>query len=154
MNRVFFLFPAILFFGLVLAGDFLSPASAAATMVSIDRPKVNMRSGPGTRYQVIWELKRGYPLQVIGKKDTWYKVRDFEGDTGWVYAPLTSRKAHLVVKKKKINLRSGPGTSYPIVAQARRGVVFTTVKRVKGWVKIRHENGVTAWAARHLLWGW
>lgn len=153
-NRIFqilFIFSLAIVF---LCAGFLHPDAAVARMVSIDRPKVNMRNGPGTRYKVIWVLKHGYPLQVMGKKGNWYRVRDFEGDTGWVYAPLTSRKAHLVVKKRKINLRSGPGTKYRIVAQARRGVVFRTLKRVKGWVKVRHENGVTAWVARKLLWGW
>jgi SH3-like domain-containing protein len=146
--------PAASLFFLLLAGLLLPPVPAAARMVSIDRPEVNMRSGPGTSYEITWVLKKGYPLQVIGKKGRWYRVRDFEGDTGWVYAPLTGRTPHLVVKRDKINLRSGPGTRYRIVAQAGRGVVFRTLKRGKGWVKVRHENGVTAWVARHLLWGW
>jgi SH3-like domain-containing protein len=154
VNNILSRILVVFFSGLILAGSLLSPASAEATMVSINRPEVNMRSGPGTGYKVLWVLKRGYPLQVIGRQNKWYRVRDFEGDSGWVYAPLTSREGHLVVKKEKINLRSGPGTRYRIVAQARRGVVFRTVKQVKGWAKVRHENGVTAWVARHLVWGW
>ena len=152
--RNFSLLLAVTFLGLILAGEFLAPASLSAKMISIDRAKVNMRNGPGTKYQVTWVLKRGYPLQVIGKKGKWYKVRDFEGDTGWVYASLTNTQAHFVVKKSKVNMRSGPGTKYRVVAQAKRGVVLKTIKQVKGWAKVRHENGVTAWVARHLLWGW
>jgi len=144
----------VLFLGLFLACGFLVPTWSVAKMVSINSSKVNMRSGPGTKYKVVWVLKRGYPLQVIGEKNNWYRVRDFEGDTGWVFAPLTGTRPHLVVKKDKVNLRSGPGTGYRIVAQARRGVVFRTVKQGKGWVKVRHENGVTAWVSRKLLWGW
>ena len=123
-------------------------------MVSVNRDVINMRSGPGTNYKILWQLDRGYPLWIIQKKEKWYKVRDFEGDTGWVYAPLTNRDAHVVVKKNRINVRSGPGTRYRIVAKAKRGVVFTTVKRAKGWVKVRHQEGVTGWVARHLVWGW
>lgn len=153
-SRPFLILFTIILLCFFLAGDFLFPDSATAKMIAIDRPKVNMRSGPGTKYKVIWVLRKGYPLQVVGEKNNWYRVRDFEGDYGWVYGPLTSGKAHLVVKKDKVNLRSGPGTKYRIVAQARKGVVFRTLKRAKGWVKVRHENGITAWVSRKLLWGW
>lgn len=125
-----------------------------AKMVSINRSKVNLRSGPSTGYRVKWVLGEGFPLKVIGSKGTWYKVQDFENDVGWVYKELTSGKAHLVVKKKIINIRSGPGTRYRVVAKAEYGAVFRTLKRVKGWVKVRHSSGVTGWAARKLLWGW
>lgn len=127
---------------------------ANAKMVSINRKEVNLRTGPSTGYKVKWKLGKGFPLQVVGSKGKWFKVRDFENDVGWVYGPLTSRKAHLVVKKKIINIRSGPGTKYRIVAKAKYGVVLRTLKRVKGWVKITHSTGVTGWATRRLLWGW
>jgi len=154
MNKASKRFPAVVLFVLMLGVIFASSSPAMDKMVAINRPEVNMRSGPGTNYKILWVLKRGYPLQVVDRKNKWYRVRDFEGDTGWVYASLTNREAHFVVKKEKVNLRSGPGTHYRIVAQAKRGVVFRTVKRVKGWVKVKHENGITAWVARQLVWGW
>ncbi|MFH2122190.1 MAG: SH3 domain-containing protein [Pseudomonadota bacterium] len=123
-------------------------------MVSIIREGINIRSGPSTRSPVKWKVDKGFPLKVIGSKGKWYKVLDFENDEGWVYAPLTTRKAHLVVKKPVINIRSGPGPNYRIVTQAKHGVVFQTLTEVKGWVKVRHESGVTGWVARRLLWGW
>lgn len=132
----------------------LSAAIANAEMVSIARPKVNMRSGPGTKYAVLWELGSGYPLQVKGKSGNWLKVSDFEGDVGWVYKSLVSRKAHLIVKKERVNIRSGPGKKYRIVGQANYGVVLRTIKRGKNWVKVKHDNGMTGWVKRSLLWGW
>ncbi len=132
------------------------PASLAhAKMVSVDADMINLRSGPGAKYKVLWELGRGYPLKVIGSKGSWYRVIDFENDKGWVYKKLVSRKAHLVVKKRAINLRSGPSTRYKIVRQAKRGVVFRTMERRQGWVKVRHdEENVEGWVKRDLLWGW
>lgn len=132
---------------------FLTGASQAK-MVAVDRDRINVRSGPGQNYSILWSLERGFPLQVIGSRRDWYRVRDFEGDVGWVYKPLTGAKAHVVVKKPEINVRSGPGTNYRIVAKAREGVVFRTIDRKKGWVKVRHLNGTTGWVARHLVWGW
>lgn len=132
----------------------LAPFAAQARMVSVNQEDVNIRSGPSTRYRVKWQVGKGFPLKVIASKGKWRKVRDFENDVGWIYGPLTGRQAHLVVKKPVVNLRSGPGTSYAIVTQAKYGVVFRTEKRVKGWVKVRHQSGVSGWVARKLLWGW
>lgn len=125
-----------------------------AKMVSINAPEANMRSGPSTRYKVKWVLGKGFPLQVINSKGKWLKVRDFENDMGWVYAPLTSRKGHMVVKKKIVNIRSGPGEKYRIVSKAKYGVVFQTLRQIKGWAKVKHQDGTIGWIYRKLLWGW
>jgi len=133
--------------------------AAAITMVSVTGDKVNLRKGPSTQYPVIWELGKGFPLRVIGSKGNWLKVSDFESDVGWIYKDLVSRKPHLIVKtnknsKARINIRSGPGTKYRIVGKAEYGVVFETLQRGSGWVKVRHESGLTGWIKRSLLWGW
>ena len=133
----------------------LSAVNAQAIkMVSIKGESVNMRSGPGENYSVLWELGRGFPLKIVGTKGSWTKVEDFEGDTGWIYSKLVNRRAHLIVKKKRINVRSGPSSSYRLVGKANYGVVFKTVKNSKGWAKVKHENGLTGWVRRDLLWGW
>jgi SH3-like domain-containing protein len=105
----------------------LLPVSAWARMVSISATEVNLRTAPSTTSKVKWVLGRGFPLQVLHSKGKWLKVRDFENDSGWVYAPLTSSKGHMAVKKKIVNIRSGPGTKYRIVAQPKYGVVFRTI---------------------------
>ncbi|MDA3785329.1 MAG: SH3 domain-containing protein [Deltaproteobacteria bacterium] len=71
--------------------------AASAKMVSVNRDDVNIRSGPSTKYRVTWQVGKGFPLKVIGSSGKWYKVRDFENDVGWIYAPLAHRQAHLVV---------------------------------------------------------
>jgi SH3-like domain-containing protein len=133
--------------------------AAAITMVSVAGEKVNMRKGPSTKYAVKWELGKGFPLRVIGSQGNWLKVSDFESDVGWVYKKLVNRNPHLVVKvnkksQKRANIRSGPGTKYKIVGKAEYGVVFKTLQRGDGWVKVQHEQGLTGWVKRSLLWGW
>lgn len=133
----------------------LTAANAQAiSMVSVDGDSVNMRSGPGENYSVLWELGKGFPLKILGTKGAWTKVEDFEGDTGWVYSKLINREAHLIVKKKRINVRSGPSSSYRLVGKANYGVVFKTLKNGQNWVQVKHENGLTGWIRRDLLWGW
>jgi SH3-like domain-containing protein len=133
--------------------------AAGITMVSVAGKKVNLRKGPSTKYPIIWELGKGFPLRVISSQGNWIKVSDFENDVGWIYKNLVSKKPHLIVQTNKdsrarLNIRSGPGTKYKIVGKAEYGVVFETLKRGDGWVKVRHEKGLTGWVKRSLLWGW
>jgi len=143
----------------LLAIFLASAAGAYAEMLSIDGDDVNMRSGPGTNYRIMWELGRGFPLQVLKHSGKWYRVRDFEGTIGWVHRDVVNKTPHMIVKvhknsKKRINIRSGPGTKYRIVAQAHYGVVFKTLQQKNGWVNVQHEKGVSGWVKRSLLWGW
>jgi SH3-like domain-containing protein len=132
----------------------VTPLVQAREMVSIARGEVNMRSGPGTRYEAQWGLSRGYPLSVVGRKGGWIKVTDFENDKGWVLRSLTNRTPHHVVKSSIANIRSTPGTRARIVGKAVYGDVLRTLERRGDWVKVRHERGTTGWIARRLVWGW
>lgn len=52
---------------------------------------INVRVGPGTKYEVVWTyLKAGIPIEIIQEFDTWRKIRDVDGDEGWVHQNLLS----------------------------------------------------------------
>jgi SH3-like domain-containing protein len=52
---------------------------------------INVRVGPGTRYEIAWVyLKSGVPVEIIQEFDTWRKVRDVDGDEGWIHQNLLS----------------------------------------------------------------
>ncbi len=143
---------------IILSFLFLLPLTAIADMVSIKRDNVNMRSGPGTNYSVLWQLGSGFPLRVLERRGSWLRVQDFEGDIGWASRVIVNRTPHMVVRvhknrNKRINIRSGPGTNHRIVAKAYYGVVFRTLRQERGWVQVQHEKGVTGWIKRTLLWG-
>ncbi len=132
---------------------------AYAGMASINGDKINMRSGPGTKYKVLWELGKGFPLKVLKRSGEWSRVSDFEGSIGWVHKGVITKTPHMIIKvhrnsKKRVNVRSGPSTKYRVVAKAYYGVVFKTIKQQNGWVKVEHEKGVQGWVKRSLLWGW
>ena len=54
---------------------------------------VNVRSGPGTTYSIVYKAKKGEILTGISQKGDWYEVEfDSEGvKTGWIYAKLVSK---------------------------------------------------------------
>ena len=54
----------------------------AAEFVSVVKDGVNMRSGPATSNEILYQLPAGYPLKVLARKGKWLKVSDFENDKG------------------------------------------------------------------------
>lgn len=139
---------------LIILIVFLSATVVHAKMASVKMGRANMRSGPGKKYAILWELGKGYPLKIITKKGNWVKVSDFEGDSGWIYKTLLTNIPHLIVKKKHINIRTGPGNKYKVIGKANYGVVLRTLKRVRGWVRVQHEDGLKGWIKRDMVWGW
>jgi len=140
--------------GAILASLLLLSPAVAREMVSIKGTLVNMRSGPGSGYQVLWQLEKGYPLQVVSRKGSWLQVRDFENDRGWIARSLASRTPHYIVKVPVANIRKGPGTGYPIVAKAVRYDLLRTREKRGSWVRVQSVDGPQGWVARKLLWGW
>lgn len=137
-----------------VVGMVLGMAQAHAEFVSIGGNTANIRKDPSTQSTVEWELAKGYPLKVTQKRGNWVKVRDFEGDLGWVYRPLTQKKAHHIVKSPTANMRTGPGTQYKKVETLSQYDLFRTLEKKNGWVKGETSSGTTGWISQKLLWGW
>ena len=127
-------------------------SALAAEFVSVVKDGVNLRSGPETSYEVLFQLPAGYPLRVLEEKGKWLKVKDYENDKGWIYSNLVSRNAqYVIVKVPTGNVRSGPGTEYDKVGKVVRDVIFRVVERQGDWVKVSHPK-LTGWIYKSLVW--
>ncbi len=59
--------------------------------VSLTSEPINVRVGPGTRYELAWVyVKSRLPVEIIQEFDTWRKIRDLDGQEGWVHQNLLS----------------------------------------------------------------
>ncbi len=126
--------------------------AANSKYVTVKKDGVNIRSAPNTKSEILWEVFKDFPLQVIGKKGDWLHTKDFEGDKGWIFKNLVSRRKKVIVKVNTANLRVGPGTNYELTATVKYGVVFTPLSKQNGWIKVKHDDGTTGWIAAKLLW--
>ena len=124
----------------------------AAEYRSVNKDGVNIRSGPDTKSEVLWEVFKAFPLKVIKRQGKWVQAEDFEGDKGWIYSPLLSKKKTVIVKVKTANMRVGPSTNYEIIASVKYGVVFSPGKIDNEWVKVSHEDGTSGWIHSKLIW--
>jgi SH3 domain-containing protein len=51
----------------------------------------NVREGPGTNYDVAFEVQRGAILTGYSYADEWVRVSDDAGRSGWIFRPLIGR---------------------------------------------------------------
>ena len=130
----------------------LPATSLAVEYVTAIKDGINVRSQPSTKGEVFWEVFKDFPLKVLERKGDWVKAEDFEGDTGWIYGPLLTKKKKVIVKVKKANLRVGPGKNYEINATALYGVVFTPGRRDGNWLQVTHSDGTKGWVHDSLIW--
>lgn len=126
--------------------------NAAAEFGSVKKDGVNIRSAPNTKAEILWEVFKDFPLEILQRQGKWAKIKDFEGDTGWIYAPLLSKNKTVIVKAKSINMRVGAGKNYEILATVKYGVVFDLVKQEGDWAQMKHEDGTTGWIHSSLIW--
>ena len=134
---------------------FLISSTVHALCVKV--PVANLRSGPGTKFDRIWQAFKYTPLEKITRKGQWYKVRDVDGDIQWIHKKLvTGRYRCAVVKVKKANIRSGPGKSFRTrpspMSPAMQYESFKVLKTKGNWVKVIDEFGDVGWIHRRLLW--
>jgi uncharacterized protein YgiM (DUF1202 family) len=72
--------------GTVAGGEGTGTPDGSAPVVMVLAEGLNMREKPETGATVIKKLKKGTALALVEKGTGWYKVRDAEGDEGWVAA--------------------------------------------------------------------
>ncbi len=152
MNCVFGKRKRLFVFVLVMFLLCLMPGSALAERLSIKVPKANIRSGPGTKYEIIWQVGIYYPVQIIKKSGHWYQFSDYEGDAGWISDKLLGKQATVITVKNKCNVRSGPATKYPVIFTTEKGVAFKVLKKQGKWIKIQHPDGDQGWIYKTLVW--
>lgn len=129
--------------------------NSSSFALCVSAPEANLRSGPGTKHEKLWEVFKYMPLKRLSKKGLWYKVSDVDGDTYWVYSNLiTSKYQCAVVKEEKANVRSGPGTHYKKTSTSPALKYYSfKVLKIKGkWVHVQDEYGDKGWIYRQLLW--
>lgn len=132
----------------------LGPSGLALPrFVSISTDRANLRTGPGEQYPIMWVYeKKLYPLEIIEEYDSWRKVRDIEGDEGWMHVVLLSGKRTGLVTGGIRTLYDDPDFTSMPVARVEAGVIGEILDCLAGWCRIDvgPEEG---WIQEEALWG-
>ena len=122
--------------------------------VSIGTREVYMRAGPDTRFPIAWVYrKKGLPLEVVAEFEHWRRVKDPEGEEGWMHrSMLTGNRT--AITSATAQLRRGSNSLADVIADVDPGVVMEVVRCPNATVYCRVDvNGLEGWVDRSLLWG-
>lgn len=121
--------------------------------VSLRSDEVNVRTGPGLRYPIEWVFQRAsLPVEVISEFEAWRKIRDHEGNEGWIHRALLTAQRNVIFQgdirmlHRKADPRSRP------VARLEPGVIAALGECDAGWCKIS-VAGYDGWIEGETLWG-
>lgn len=122
--------------------------------VSIGSDQVFVRSGPGQRYPVEWEYKRkGVPVEIILEYDAWRKIRDFDGQVGWVHHTLLSgRRAGFVLGGGAVSVHAKARDDSPVQAYVEPKALVDVSQCNGSWCHV-NASGYKGWIAQKKLWG-
>lgn len=115
----------------------VSATPNSSTFLMITGDVVNIRNGPGTQYDIITQLTRGYILEMLDASGEWYKVRLKDGRIGWVagwlvtvYERIGNESTQIVDRRTGTTPSRGDiGQALSILPYAGKGVwysIYTT----------------------------
>ena len=126
----------------------------APYFASMKNETTNMREGPSADTRVKWVYHRkGLPVEVVASYDAWRRVRDMDGEIGWIHTVLLSRERTAVVNgKNDAAVRSGADAGSKTVAEAKPGAIGVLRSCGPEACKVRFDRA-EGWIARTRLWG-
>lgn len=144
--------PVKVFVAVMLLFWVAAEQAMAQERMSVRTDTANIRSGPSLKEQTLWQVEKFYPLVVVEKKGEWRRVKDFEGDQGWIHSSMLDTSATVIVKSDQCNLRSGPGKQYDIAFTVEKGIPFKVVQTKGDWLEVQHADGDRGWLFKSLVW--
>lgn len=121
--------------------------------VSLKADEGNARRGPSLSHRIDWVFKRrNMPLQIVGEYGHWRRVRDRDGQGGWVHYSLLSGVRHVIIEGETATLYMNPNNESPINALAEEGVVARLGSCSLDWCRIS-ASGSKGWIEKRNLWG-
>ena len=148
--------------GIALADATFRPSSGTAYATDA----VNVRSGPGTSYTVLGYLSRGEKVTITGTvSNGWTQIQLPGNRLGYVSSAYLSASYpsggcvivtpsggdRYKVDTGALNVRSGPGTNYRVIAVLERGDIVTRIGQSGKWFKVSTSNGADAWVSSKYL---
>jgi len=123
--------------------------------VSLKFDKVRLRHGPGLHHRIDWDYvqRRGMPVEIIAEVENWRRIRDIDGDEGWVHSSQLSDVRGVIVTGSKVSvMRRRPDPAATPVALVEPGLIGRVKSCREDWCRITIKS-YTGWLRRPALWG-
>jgi SH3-like domain-containing protein len=122
---------------------------------SLKSERVFVRQGPSNDNPVSWiYTRKGWPVEIIAEQDVWRRIRDRNGQMGWIHARLLDGTRMVLVQGTSMHaLRGKPEDGARPVAWAEPGVLLKVKRCGDAWCEVEGQNGIDGWLERVTLWG-
>ncbi|MDA8142028.1 MAG: SH3 domain-containing protein [Desulfobacteraceae bacterium] len=120
--------------------------------MAVKAATATIRSDPNAKAQQLWQVEKYHPLLVLEIKNNWCRVKDFEGDQGWVQISSLDKTPTVIVKVNRCNVRSGPGPDKEIAFTVDKGIPFKVLQKKGDWLEVQHADGDRGWVLKSLVW--
>ena len=117
---------------------------------------VNVRSGPGTDYEIVGIIRNDQAATIIGEEDGWYNIEsgNVEGyilaeyfltgdeaevkarEVGYVYAKVTA---------DVLNVRKEQSTDSQVIGSLMKDKKYDVIKYGDGWVYLKIDDSLKGW---------
>ena len=136
---------------------FVSMLAQANEYASFKYDEVNLRTGPGERYPIMWIYQeKNFPVEVLDSFELWREIREKDGTVGWVHQNMLKKTRYLLVEKEGSLFKKADSES-DVVAVVQPGVIARLEECPKGEycrIAVSDENHTKkGWFPRSSLWG-
>lgn len=118
---------------------------------------LNVRTEPTTGSRVLTTLPSGSYITLMSKSGSWWYVEYTGGRYGYCHGdyitPVSGNTATVNTDPTGLNVRSGPGTSYPRIGGLSRGNTVIVLSTSSGWSRILYHGTKTGYASAKYLSG-
>ena len=130
-----------------------APPSKEQTQPYVATADVKVRSGPGTEYKVVAEIKSGTKVNVAASDGEWLKIVSKQGNPPGYIQERYARPTGEPIKKTAsfvqgsytatadTDVREGPGLRYKTVAKITKGMKLQVVDAEGDWLKVESKHG-------------
>ena len=123
-----------------LSKDASAPATDAAHTLGSVATKyassnVNVRKGPGTKYEALFSISRNARLEILGEEGNWFLVRTENGKTGYISKNYVSGGIRKTATAN-VHLRADASSKSASLTVLAKGTKVTATSVTGNWTKI------------------
>ncbi len=126
----------------------------AANFRSILPEKAIAYDAPSAEAVKLYIMQQGYPVEVVVNLGAWVKVFDQRSDLSWVAGKdLDVKRTVLVTDNTEIKEKESADAK--LLGRVEKDVVLELLSPSinKGWVKVKHRDGIVGYIQSSAIWG-
>ncbi|GGI25808.1 SH3 domain-containing protein [Pedobacter mendelii] len=134
---------------IALNGAAITQNSSVEKYIFVNTDSLNIRSDSNAQSKKITDrepAKLGSILRVFEEKNGWFKISGSQQH--WVNGTFTKEVKKATVNAATLNVRSGPGNTFPKVAAFTKGQEVFIIEESNGWYRVSADN---KWVKKEFL---